>query len=503
MPTNGVKRPALLDRIDRTREKIEAEAPLRQDAEKAAWAELNEQTLRREVEREMAAENGGAGATPAEAHRKRVQAISLPPSFYRTPELKSIVHAAQAAAAHPDGALGVILTHVSGALHPSVTVATGHGSRKSLNFYAGVVSRPGGGKDRSMAAAKMLLPFPIDEEGTPIRWDLGSGEGLIDTYLSDSPDEKGQSEQEHERVYLTESEAENLFTLMDRSGSTLSTTMLKAWDGGDLGNGNVKSGGRRRTIQSMRYRFSAALGFQPTKISDLLKRRDIGFPHRFVLFNAVPETRRGAGGAVVPMTDRMDWLLGLRNAVVTLPDEILERLEDISEEQLFSTSDPNSENIDSHIYVLLVKLISLLCLFHGRLVASPADLEMAEALMENSAKVRENAHTMAAKDVEDGAYETGKVHALVDQVRQDAKDARNGESQLLARAIMRIITKVGRDGLCAERDAKRAVDSRTMKRLRAAGLADSAADVLAEAVRRGVVVMDESGVKLPAPRGVA
>lgn len=445
--------------------------------------------------------------SPAEAHKRRVREISLPSDLYSTPELESVRYAAQARAAHPDGVLGVMLARVSSIVSPTVTAVTGSGSPISLNLYSGVVSPPGGGKDRSIVAASGLLPFPEGSE--PVSWDVGTGEGLIDSYMESSGGDDEMKEkiwiQHHDRVCLFEPEAETLFTFMDRSGSSMPPLLLKMWGGSQVGMGNAKGGGRSRSLLDGSYRYSMLLGFQPEKISALLKRKGVGFPHRFVLFNGIPETRRGAGGQIQPMTQRAEWLASLKNVEIQFPKEILAELEEINEAQLYNLTDPDADGIDSHAFVILVKLTALLCLLHGRVLPVMKDFETAKAIVEGTAVIREHAHALASKDAEDDAYEMGRKLRVVDGLREEGKKARGGDTTMLDRAVNRLVAKVAKvakentenkKGPVSVREAKRALNGTVMKPLRAVGLAETAQDVLDEAVDRQLLVVDEKGVRL-------
>lgn len=448
---------------------------------------------------EQAARRGSE--SPAEAHKRRVRQISLPPELYTTPELESVQYAAGARAAHPDGVLGVMLARVSSLLSPTVMAVTGSGSPISLNFYSGVVSPPGGGKDRSIVAASALLPFP--EGCEPVVWDVGTGEGLIDSYMESHSmdDDSGKSSetiwlQNHDRVCLFEPEAETLFTHMDRSGSSMAPLLLKMWGASQVGMGNAKGGGRTRSLLEGSYRYSMLIGFQPEKISSLLKRKGVGLPHRFVLFNGVPETRRGAGSEIKPMLERAEWLASLKDVEVTFPKEILDELEEINEQQLYNLSDPDADAMDSHAFVILAKLTALLCLLHGRVVPVMEDFLAAKAISEGTGVIREHAHALASSEAEDEAYEQGRKFRLVDDVREEGRKVRGGDLSLLDRAVNRIVTKVGKEGLVSVRDAKRALNSKVMNPIKAVGLAETAQDVLDEAVRRQCIVVDEKGVRL-------
>jgi hypothetical protein len=338
------------------------------------------------------------------AHIRRVRAISLPGSFWDTPELEHVKQASQARAAHPDGVLGISLALVSSLVHPSVQVTVGGGATISLNFYSGAVSPPGGGKDRSIATAREVFPIP-DCTDTPRSWDMGTGEGLLDVYLEEVPQDgsfEGRTEmiQVHSRAHLIEAEAATLFTLLDRFASLLGSLLLKMWGGTQVGTGNTKTGGRSRSLPDDSYRFAAALGFQPEKISELLRRKGVGFPHRFVLFNAVPETRQNIGADITPLSDRTWWLASLRDTTIALPQEILDELNTINEGKLYEVLDPDVESLDSHLYVLLVKLTVLICLMHGRVFPTLSDFAKARQIVEASDQVRDYAHGVTSREAD-------------------------------------------------------------------------------------------------------
>jgi len=430
------------------------------------------------------------------AHIRRVRAISLPGSFWDTPELEVVQRAAQARSVHPDAVLGITLARVSALVDPSVVVMTGDEGHVCLSHYAGIVASPGGGKDRAIDAAETLLPFPEDPGNPTHQVNLGSGEGLVDAYLETDPDEGFV--QVRRKVCAIQAESTKIFTLMDRHGSALAATLLEAWGAAPLGEDNARSGGRSRRLGRDSYRLALALGFQPEMISELLRRKGTGFPHRFVLHNALPETRRGSGGRIAPLSDRTQWLSSLQGTRIALPSDVLGQLEDLSEEQLYSIDDPEADTMDSHLYVVLVKLSALLALLHGRAAPTPDDFRRAQQIAEASRLVREYAHILADREDQEEAYRTGNKLVIADRVREEGKKHRQGTSTLLSRAILMIVKKVSREGLSSESDAKQAINSRVMRELKSAGIASSRDEVLEKAIKARRVERGPKGIKIPA-----
>lgn len=442
------------------------------------------------------------------AHAARVRALGIDLSLYSTPELEAVQRAAQAVGCSPESALLVALSRVSALTGPRVCLNVGEDI--SLNFYAGLVGVAGTGKDRALRAGHLLLPFP-----DKVRLlDMGSGEGLIDGYLSDASEdddiqglEPTAKVQVHDRAVMLEPESDKLFQLVQRRGATLASNLLKMWSGVRVGDGNATQETRRR-LDDGSYRFSAVMGFQPSKISSLLAMSDIGFPHRFLLASVVPEKRnRGRSPHVPPLADRAAWLSSLTEMNVALDPRVLDRLDDLSEEQLLSVFEPDRDALASHTWAVLAKTVSLLALFHGRSLATLEDLTLAEALWSATSTVREFADGQATRDRTKEAVDYARQMSLVDGFRQDARNAREGGSDLMGKALERLVNRVKRHeqseeaavvktGACSVRAAKQAIDSRLMNRLKGAALAENTQAVLDEAVRRGLVSVSGDSVIL-------
>lgn len=432
--------------------------------------------------------------------RAAIEAISLPDEFYTTPELRQLRAAASQYMGHPDGVLVSALSILSSVLHPSCTIEIGGGPIRP-NFYAGVVSPPGGGKDRCLDAARAVLPVDLleAEEDAPRCAPLGSGEGLLDLYLGTQKSEDGEPEvvQTRSRVLVTQAEASNMFALMDRSSSTLASNLLNMWGGGEVGTSNTTAGGRTRRLSSGTYRFAMTVGFQPAMIANLLARGDVGFPHRFVLANAIPYHRDRSDETFIPLEGRLRDVARLRDTRLTVVPSILRRLDALSLQQLGDmASFEHTTATDSHLFVILVKLTCLIGLLHGRVVATEDDFERALDIAGTSQDVRERAQKVAEElERSENAAKARQIDHI-DEVRENRRDVRRGTSTLMSQAMQRMVAKAKKDGLATARDVKKALNNRLVTKIREAGLSDSPReDAFASAVQMGLLEETDRGVK--------
>lgn len=226
--------------------------------------------------------------------------LNLPPEFWAArPALKHIHNAALSRWACPDAVLGAVFARLSAYAAPATTVDLGIGP-SPVTLFCIAYGRPSAGKGLAVRTAGDLVPIPPYLGDNFRERPLGSGEGVTESYMGmipDPTDETGKRKiraQKRDRILFTMDEGEGLIRMAGRNGSTIATTLRKAWSGELLGEANA-SADRDRQIERGAYAIGISISFQPATIGGLFDPNEVGggTPHRFLYFaadnDALPE----------------------------------------------------------------------------------------------------------------------------------------------------------------------------------------------------------------------
>ena len=183
--------------------------------------------------------------------------------------------------ASPDAVLGVCLCRVAAMISPETRLP----NDGSLNYLVALVAPSGSGKTTSKRLATKLIP----DIGTDLdSFGVGSGEGLIESYLRTEKDADGNNAkvQRHTSAFFYVDEAESFLNSTKRDSSTTLGTLRSMWSGGDVGVRNAKMETTRH-LKDGSYRFSCAMGFQPDYAIQLIRDDAAGTPQRFLFVSAL------------------------------------------------------------------------------------------------------------------------------------------------------------------------------------------------------------------------
>jgi len=327
------------------------------------------------------ADHGQEATVPPEARR------NLPMEFWASDDILAMIHqAAQARYVSPDAVLGCVLARVAAFTPPCYKIPPIVGTACSLSFYAAIIGGPSTGKSAAKAVACELVPSPGDwlRDDLP----LGSGEGLMDSYFTVSSSTKdGARVQSASGVFAYLDEGQSLTELGTRKGSTLLPTLRTMWKGETAGQTNANSL-TRRVLPHGTYALGLAVGFQPASVEGLLNDAPGGTPQRFCYFSATdpnlpdrpPEFIDSLGWKPLPAVDLACSTIELADAIVA--EVQLERLEVSRGHRLVA-------DLDAHRTLLRLKVAALFAVLHGRRAVSAEDWAVADAIVGNSARVRD------------------------------------------------------------------------------------------------------------------
>lgn len=343
----------------------------------------------------------------------------LPDDFYAEHQhLRQIRRAAQANQVSPDAVLACVLGRTAARLPIAATV---NGS--PVNYATAIVGSSGSGKSTSNRTARNLIPdVGTDYDGRGV----GSGEGLIQAYLSRRKTDDGgwQNTQIRDAAIFYVDEGESLLRLKSREGSTTMANIRSMWSGDQVGNTNAQQETTRH-LDADTYRFVFLVGLQPNYAAELLADDHAGTPQRFLWVAAgdpdappTPPTWPGPIELPTPPT-----------APFTLDDEVRRTVAD--RRHRANVEGGHHDPHESHASLIQLRTAAILAyLLDGRGIVTPFDWHLAAVIVDNSRQVRAELqrHHESQQNAEEVNRQTNRL------VTQD---------QAYANAHERRITSVG------------------------------------------------------------
>ena len=326
--------------------------------------------------------------------------LNLPASFWQEREsLRHIEQAARARWASPDAVLGVAFARLSSYLHPADTVDLGIGCGP-LSVFTIVYGPSSAGKGTAArTGAELLVPPESVALGTFRERPLGSGEGITESYFAMVTESgaTGKSVKVHKQVrsnvLFTADEGEAVLKTAGRKGTTIATTIRRAWSGEILGEANATAE-RDRQLERGAYAIGMILAFQPATIASLFDENEVGggTPQRFLFFAADDDSLPEA-----PPEDLPEWPGVLTVPTVRLapgePCRFALNDEDARQEVrmtrwrgLRRQHEPGQ--LDGHELQQRGRVAALLALLEGRWLITGDDWRLAGEVVQTSARVR-------------------------------------------------------------------------------------------------------------------
>lgn len=379
--------------------------------------------------------------------------------------LKHIYDTALARMASPWAVLGCTAARALATVRPNATLPPLIGGKGSLNWFAAIAAKSGGGKGSANAVARELVPGPV------FMRNIGSGEGMVNAYADkESPTMTGK----REAVMFNVDEVDMLTALGNRSGATIMSVLRSAFSGEALGFSYVARGGE--TLAEHSYRLTLVLGVQPARAGDLLADASGGTPQRFMWFPG-SDSRINADAAwdikPTPLTlpDFRTWQYPVE---FQMPAEAVRFIRAEHAKRARGEGDA----INGHAVFCREKLAVALALLDGRWQVTAEDWRLSGIAARVSdatrAWVAAELDAAAAAEAEKLGRQRGRVSAAADAekahqvVRRDNRITRWAEGKLKA---------AGPDGMLW-RDLAHAAQSRDRPYLR---------DVLASMLKQGRV----------------
>ena len=368
----------------------------------------------------------------------------LPDDFYAEHQhLRQIRRAAQANQVSPDAVLACVLGRTAARLPIAATV---NGS--PVNYASAIVGSSGSGKSTSNRTARNLIPdVGTDYDGRGV----GSGEGLIQAYLSRRKTDDGgwQNVQTRHAALFYVDEGEGLLRLNNREGSTTMSTIRSMWSGDQVGNTNAQQETTRH-LDADTYRFVFLVGLQPNYAAGLLADDHAGTPQRFLWVaagdpDAPPSPPTWPGPIELPTPP---------TAPFTVDTAVRQAVND--RRYRANVEGGHADPYEAHAGLIQLRTAAILAyLLDGRGIVTPNDWHLAAMIVDNSRQVRAELlrHHEQLANVDDVNRQTNRL-VNTDQAYANAHDHK------VHRVANVIVTRIDKAGPQTRAEVDRAAHSR-------------------------------------------
>jgi len=286
--------------------------------------------------------------------------------WHRRENLNLIYNAALAQMASPWAVLACCAARLLALTPPAIRLPAIIGGEGSLNWFAAIVAKSGGGKGAAMAVADQL----VISDDVYIRG-AGSGEGMIEAYR------RATEGQEVESILFSIDEVDSLASLKDRSGQTTMSVIRSGFSGETLG--YTYRGRSKEIVPKHTYRMTMLVSVQPDRAAALFDDAGGGTPQRFQWFigrdkritDNPPEWPTSKGKPRrIPLLSTSDFSKAA--GIVNVPDEVRDT---VRQARAASMSGDDSA-LDGHALYCREKFAFALALIDGRTTISDEDWKL-------------------------------------------------------------------------------------------------------------------------------
>lgn len=340
---------------------------------------------------------------------------------------------------------------------PSVVLPPLIGGIGSLNWFAAIAAKSGGGKGAAMTAARDLIPGDI------LVYGIGSGEGMIECY--NRARKKNDDSEPVVAVLFSAEEIDSLGAMGGRSGQTTMPILRQGFSGEALGFSYRGRAGERVAAHS--YRMTVVAAVQPERAGVLLEDSGGGTPQRFMWFPG--RDRRIVANPPAWPTDDLgryrsvpvlsQWNLAQAAGSVEVPDELATEVRAARAASMMG--DDNA--MDSHVLFCREKFAFGLACLDGRTVIDSEDWRLAGIATDVSSWTRDKATEGYRAGKEAISREQGHQRALAADEQKLSEEKAFGDH--VQRLVWWVIRKLDERGPMTQGDLYRAANSRDRPRV--------------------------------------
>lgn len=284
---------------------------------------------------------------------------------------------------------------------PEVTLPDIIGGRGSLNWFAAIVAKSGGGKGAANAVATQLVPGDILTRGA------GSGEGMIEAY-----NRKADPQDHVTAILFSVDEVDSIASLQARSGQTTMSVIRSGFSGEPLGYSYRGRSGEK--VEAHSYRMTMTVSVQPERAGGLFSDTGGGTPQRFMWFPG--RDRRIKADCAPWPTDTSGFRRTLQMADlrhlpyngIPIPPEA-EQLIRITRERSMNGSD---DALDGHAVFCREKFAYALALLDGRTAINSSDWKLSGIAAAVSDWCRMRVRTVLDRTESAAAAERGRLRGV-------------------------------------------------------------------------------------------
>lgn len=292
---------------------------------------------------------------------------SIEGNFWTSRENLNLIYtAALAQMASPWAVLACCAARLLALTPPTIRLPAIIGGEGSLNWFAAIVAKSGGGKGAAMAVAEdLVVSTDVYTRGA------GSGEGMIEAYR------RASEGHEVESILFSIDEVDSLASLKDRSGQTTMSVIRSGFSGETLG--YTYRGRAKETVPKHTYRMTMLVSVQPDRAAALFDDAGGGTPQRFQWFigrdrritSDPPQwpTRNGER-LRIPLLSTSD--LTKAAGIITVPQEVIDTVREVRAASM-SGSDCA---LDGHAVYSREKFAFALALIDGRTSINDEDWKL-------------------------------------------------------------------------------------------------------------------------------
>jgi hypothetical protein len=370
------------------------------------------------------------------------------------PSLTLIYDAALSQMCSPWAVLACCAARTLAMVPPHVILPDIIGGHGSLNWFAAIVAKSGGGKGAANAVATKLTPGDVLTRGA------GSGEGMIEAYnRSADPEDHITS------VLFSVDEVDSIASMQARAGQTTMAVIRSGFSGENLG--YSYRGRAKEKVEAHTYRMTMIVSVQPERAGGLFSDSAGGTPQRFMWFPgrdrrikvdrpAWPTT--GGARQSLPTIDPRK----LPPTGITIPPEaeliILKARET-------ANGSGDDDALDGHALYCREKFAYALALFDGRAHIDSDDWKLSGIVADVSDWCRMRAQNVLAKAETAQAAERGRLRGI-ESYEADISRAvvsNTNLKRILTWAVGKLAAAEGRR--MTKRDLSRATNGRDRAKL--------------------------------------
>lgn len=369
--------------------------------------------------------------------------------FWQRESLARIFEAALGRMCSPWAITAYCVARALALVQPRITLPPTVGARGSLNFFATIISKSGGGKSIANDLAAELVPK------VPNIRNLGSGEGIIGQFRR--PARGSEAPVDNESVMFIGDEGDVFNALNSRNASTTLPILKSAFSGGVLGFSYITRG-RDVYLNAHEYRMTLVINMQPAVAGPLMDDVVGGTPQRFAFFPG-NDPRFDADIEEIPLITALNlppataWQ---HTRMLTVPEEARITMRKERVVRALGKSDP----FDGHLLFWRAKFAFGLAVLDGRTDISSEDWRLAGIATDVSCACR----TWLLKELDEAerkaAQRRGMLQgvAMAEQVHEKDFQTRQKLNRVAAWAAGKL-QEAGRTGM-TRRELDRACFSR-------------------------------------------